>query len=235
MQTLSLVRNAFGLAVLFVAASLMGCAAESTADSDTNQEASAAALSDNGERVIWFHGMQDVSDLPGYLGVRDAELSLPQAKQRGNSGFYEWGVTEDPWPLGQNGGLPSEERIMVSGFSLGRRAFFNFLKLHESDRVLRAVLFDPCYAWETYGGKDGFEVVADWLTGDERREFTYVEGSCSKSYGASAKFQSMVDGHPDLAPRIRLHKVHGVAHLGVMPKARACLFGTCGDRVGDGR
>lgn len=220
-------RNAIGLAALLIAASLVGCAAES----DTDQEASAAALSAAGERVIWFHGMQDVSDLPGYLGVRDAELSLPQAKQRGNSGFYEWGVTEDPWPTA----LPTDERIMVSGFSLGRRAFFNFLRMHESDRVLRAVLFDPCYAWETYGGKDGFEVVADWLAGDERREFTYVEGSCSKSYGASAKFQSMVDGHPDLAPRIRLHKVHGVAHLGVMPEARACLFGTCGDRVGDGR
>jgi hypothetical protein len=219
-------RAARRLAALVLAASLVGCVADTEAD----EPVSRGALSGNAERVIWFHGMQDVGDLPSYLGVRDAELSVPVAKQRGNSGFYEWGVGEDPWPRE----LPSEARIMVSGFSLGRRAFFNFLKMHPSDRVQRAVLFDPCYAWETYGGKDGFEVVADWLAGDALREFTYVEGSCSKDHGASAKFQSMVDGHPDLAPRIRLHKVHGVAHLDVMPEARACLFGTCGDRVSAG-
>ena len=190
------------------------------------------------QTLIWFHGRGQIRSMKDYIGFTgNPKVFVPNSPTEidatAQSQAYDWQVGVDPWPRAMPEG--SSGSLTVSGFSLGRRALFEFIHLHGAD-VTRAILFDPSYEYEFYDGKLGFEIVADWMAGDPSRTFTFVHGPAStivNEDGRSAmpNFKQAFFGKDDLFARVFVLEV-GDDHLDVIPNHRDC-FRACGASLAD--
>jgi len=202
--------------------------------------------------AIWFHGQQSCVDLKKFIGY-DGHTDVITPISPTNDGTdgstapcTEWDVVKDKGPqygmVSQDpwGGrtLPTTPQLTVSGYSLGRRAFFSFLRIY-GNSVNRAVLFDLDYDWETYGDdaatkKKGFQIVADWLAGDPTRVFVFAYGFNSLNHGGVENNFVPIFLKNNEALRSRVFVAHdkSVEHPKIFEHYSACLFdNTCAGKV----
>jgi len=198
--------------------------------------------------AIWFHGMQGPAcgndfcgcrNLKAYIhypGRTDVITPISSTDHGGATGSpasgglcHIWGPREEPFGLP----LPTTNQLTVSGYSAGRIPLFRFIKNH-GDSLNRAVLFDPSYESETYDGKKGFEVVADWLRGDSTRAFVFAYGGATLSLGISNWKHFFLDSSDNESLRQQIWVVHNthLLHYQIPSEYYNCLFdNTCGGRA----
>jgi hypothetical protein len=187
--------------------------------------------------AIWFHGQnscRNLKVLAQYPGRTDVITPISPTDDGGANGnmasggtCHNWGMNEDPWPRD----MPTTAQLTVSGFSMGRHGFYNFIRFH-GDHVQRAVLFDPSYDDGTYDGKKGMEIVRTWLRGDSSRIFVFAYGGSTLMLGIAPFKKYFIDETTDDI-RQQVFVVHdtNIIH-GLIPATyKACLFdNTCGGR-----
>jgi len=236
----------------------------STTVADTTVSADPAAA----RTAIWFHGMQTplcpnsqntycgcvgLKQYIHYLTRTDVITPISPTDDGGAEGTssssphglcYLWNSIAEPWAHP----APNTAELTVSGYSLGRTAFFKFIQNHgfptnpNGDtnanyfpNLKRAVLFDPSYEGETYttpGGtpKKGLEVVADWLQADSTRVFVFAYGGATIDKGITNWKNLFIDGtqYESLRPQIFVVNDIHLYHFQIPEVYSACLFdNTC--------
>jgi hypothetical protein len=190
--------------------------------------------------AIWFHGLGECSRLKAraqYPGRSDVKTPISPTDEGGvdgnvspGSSCHNWGVNEDPWQMP----IPVTAQLTVSGYSLGRHGFYNFLRLHGSS-VQRAVLFDPSfdngeYPKEGGGTEWGMEIVKRWLREDSSRVFVYAYGGSTIGFGITPWKKYFIDQDTnDIRQQVFVVHNTNFLHYQVPIKYRTCLFdNTCG-------
>jgi len=215
--------------------------------------------------AIWFHGMQTPMCSTNYCGCTDlkryihypgrADVITPisstddggaQGTSAAGHGLcHLWGSSEEPW----SHPAPTTSELTVSGYSLGRVAFFKFIQNHgfattaagEPNpnyfaNLKRAVLFDPSFEGETYtatGGtaKKGLEVVAEWLQADPTRVFVFAYGGATIDKGITNWKNLFITGTQYESLRNQIFVVNDIHifHYQIPDTYYKCLFdNTCG-------
>jgi len=191
--------------------------------------------------AIWFHGKDSCSNLKAqaqYPGRSDVITPISTTDDGGATGnptqrgqpCHNWQFNEDPWPRA----MPATAQLTVSGYSMGRHGFYNFLRLH-GENVQRAVLFDPSYDDGSYPAGEGrlqkgMEIVRAWLRGDSSRIFVFAYGGATISLGITPWKNFFLDENTDdIRQQVFVTHDTTVIHYDIPTHYKSCLFdNTCG-------